>query len=152
MKAAQSCPNLCDLTAWTIHSMEFSRIEYWSGEPFPSPGCLPNPGIKARSPTLQADSLPAEPPGKPKNTGVSSLSLLHGVFLTQESNWGFLHCRQILQQLSYDWFASVSHCGLGILMNDSRVQETICFALHSFLQDLHWSLHYYRWELLKTLQ
>ena len=38
-------------------SMEFSRPEYWSGWPFPSPGDLPNPGIKARSPTLQADSL-----------------------------------------------------------------------------------------------
>ena len=44
--------------------MEFSRPEYWSGQPFPSPGDLPNPGIKPRSPTLQADSLPAEPQGK----------------------------------------------------------------------------------------
>ena len=44
--------------------MEFSRPEYWSGEPFPPPGDLPNSGIKPRSPTLQADSLPAEPPGK----------------------------------------------------------------------------------------
>ena len=41
--------------------MEFSRPEYWRGEPFPSPGDLPNPGIEARSPALQADSLPAEP-------------------------------------------------------------------------------------------
>ena len=43
----------------------FSRKEYWSGLPFPSPGDLPNPGIKPRSPTLQADSLLTEPPGKP---------------------------------------------------------------------------------------
>ena len=42
------------------------------------------------SPTLQVNSLPAEPPGKPKNTGVGSLSLLQGSFLTQESNWGLL--------------------------------------------------------------
>ena len=42
--------------------MEFSRPEHWSGELFPSPGDLPNPGIEPRSPTLQADSLPAEPP------------------------------------------------------------------------------------------
>ena len=55
--------------------MEFSRPEYWSGKPFPSPGDLPNQGIEPRSPTLQADSLPAEPPGKPKNTGVGSPSL-----------------------------------------------------------------------------
>ena len=45
-------------------SMEFSRQEYWSGLPFPSPGDLPNPGIKPRSATLQADALPSEPPGK----------------------------------------------------------------------------------------
>ena len=51
-------------------SMEFSRPEYWSGQPFPSPGNLPNPAIEPRSPALQADSLPAEPQGKPKNTGV----------------------------------------------------------------------------------
>ena len=88
-------------TPQTIQSMEFSRPEYWSGQPFPSPGDLPNPGIEPRSPTLQADSIPAEPQGKPKNTGVGSLSLLQGVFQTQELNRGLLHCRQILYQLSY---------------------------------------------------
>ena len=53
--------------------MGFSRQEYWSGLPFPSPGDLPNPGIAPRSPALQVDSLPAEPQGKPKNTGAGSL-------------------------------------------------------------------------------
>ena len=62
---------------------------------------LPNPGIEPRSPSLQADSLPAEPQGKPKNTGVGSLSLLQQIFLTQELNWGLLHHRRILYQLSY---------------------------------------------------
>ena len=81
--------------------MEFSRPEYWSGQPFPSPGDLPNPGVEPRSPSLQVDSLPAELQGKPKNTGVDSLSLLQWIFLTQESNQGLLHCRQILYQLSY---------------------------------------------------
>ena len=80
--------------------MEFSRPEYWSGKPFPSPRDLPNTGMEPRSPTLQADSLSAEPQGKPKNTGVGSLSLLQQIFLTQELNWGLLHCRQILHQLS----------------------------------------------------
>ena len=47
-------------------SMEFSRQKYWSELPFPSPGDLPNPGIKPRSPALQADSLPSEPPRKPE--------------------------------------------------------------------------------------
>ena len=46
-------------------SMEFSRQEYCSGLPFPSPGVLPDPGIHPRSPTLRADALPSEPPGKP---------------------------------------------------------------------------------------
>ena len=45
-------------------SMGFSRHEYWNGSPFPSPGDLPDPGIEPGSPTLQADSLPSEPPGK----------------------------------------------------------------------------------------
>ena len=45
--------------------MGFSRQEYWSGLPFPSPGDLPDPGIEPRSPTLQADALTSEPPGKP---------------------------------------------------------------------------------------
>ena len=68
-------------TPWTVAyqappPMGFSNQEYWSGLPFPSPGDLPNPGIEPGSPTLQVDSLPAEPAGKPKNTGVGSLSLL----------------------------------------------------------------------------
>ena len=58
------------LTPWTVTyqaplSMGFSRQEYWSGVPLPSPGDLPDPGIKPGSPTLQADALPSEPPGKP---------------------------------------------------------------------------------------
>ena len=79
--------------------MEFSRPEYQSGQPFPSPGDLPNTEIEPRSPTLQADSLPAEPQGKPKNTGVGGLSFLQWIFLTQELNWDLLYCRQILYQL-----------------------------------------------------
>ena len=55
---AQSCQTLCN-------PMEFSRREYWSGLPFPSPGNLPNPGIELRSPALQTDALLSEPPGKP---------------------------------------------------------------------------------------
>ena len=60
MKLFQSCPALCDSV--DIPSMEFSTPEDWNGKPFPSPRDLPNPGSEARSPTLQADSLP---PGKP---------------------------------------------------------------------------------------
>jgi len=58
------------VTPWTVAhqaplSMGFSRQEYWSGLPFPSPGDLPDPGIEPRSPLLKLDSLPSEPPGKP---------------------------------------------------------------------------------------
>ena len=59
----------------TIHSTEFSRPEYWSGQSFPSPRVLPNPGIEHRSPTLRGDSLPAKPQGEVKYAGVGSLSL-----------------------------------------------------------------------------
>ena len=51
-------------------SMGFSKQEYWSGLPCPPPGDFPNPGIEPRSPSVHVDSLPVEPPGKPKNTGV----------------------------------------------------------------------------------
>ena len=56
------------VTPWTVAcqaplSMGFSRQEYWSGLPFPSPGDLPDPGIKPRSPALEADALTSEPPG-----------------------------------------------------------------------------------------
>ena len=81
--------------------MEFSRPEYQSGVAFPFCRGSPDPGIKPRSLALQVDSLPAEPQGKPKNTGVGSHSLFQRIFLTQKSNLGLLHCRQILYQLSY---------------------------------------------------
>ena len=58
------------VTPWTAASVHrICRPEYWSGYPFPSPGNLPNPGVKPRSSTLQVDSLPSEPPGKP-NSGL----------------------------------------------------------------------------------
>ena len=66
------CPTLCDPRDCSHQaplSMGFSRPEYWSGLPFPSPGDLPSPGIEPRSPALQADSLPSEPPGKGKQSG-----------------------------------------------------------------------------------
>ena len=61
-KAAQLCPALYRPVDYTVHG--FSRPEYWSGQPFPSLGDIPNPGIDPSSPALQADSLPAEPQGK----------------------------------------------------------------------------------------
>ena len=101
--------------------MGLSRQEYWSGLPFPSPGELPDPGIKLTSqyPCLHAkllqsypalrDPVDCSPPGSSVR-GVlqaiimSGLPLLQGTFLTQESNQRFLHllhCRQILYPLSH---------------------------------------------------
>ena len=92
LQKSESCSIVSDSQR---QSMEFSGPEYWSGQPFPSPGNLPNPGIEPRSPALQADALPVEPQGKLKNTGVGSLSLLQRIFPIQELNQGLLHCRRI---------------------------------------------------------
>ena len=110
--------------------MEFTRQEYWSGLPFPSPGYLPDPGIEPGSPALEADALTPEPPGKPReeaqvmsnslrphglsparllspwdfpgnSTGVDCHFLLQEVFPTQGSNPGLPHCRQTLYHLSH---------------------------------------------------
>ena len=115
VKVIQSCPILCNPMDYTVHGILQVRILEWAAFPF-SRG-LPNPGIKLRSPVLQVDSLPAEPQGTPKNTGVGSQSLLQGIFLTQESNWDLLHCRRILYQAQccYYWFLNSYHiCGKSI--------------------------------------
>ena len=68
------------MNPWTVAhqaplSMGFPRQEYWSGLPFPSLGNLPDPGIELRSPTLQADSLLSEPPGKPNGPAIPFLGV-----------------------------------------------------------------------------
>ena len=91
---AQSCPTLYNPRLpcpWG-----FYRQEYWSGLLCPPPGDLPNPVIEPKSPALQMDSLPVESPGKPRDTGMGSLSLLQGIFPTQGSNPSLPHCRQML--------------------------------------------------------
>ena len=101
---AQLCPTLCDSMdcsppGSSVLGDSQARILEWVS--MPSSKDIPNPGIKPRSPALQVDSLPIEPPGKPQNTEVGRLSLLQGFFPTQESNQGLLHYKQILNQLSY---------------------------------------------------
>ena len=98
VKVTQSCPTLCNPMDYTVHGILQTRILEWVAFPFSRGSSQPRDGPK--SPTLQADSLPAESQGKPKNTGVGSLSLLQGIFLPQELNQGLLHCRQIPYQLS----------------------------------------------------
>ena len=78
---------------------------------------------------MQVDSLLAEAQGEPKNTGVSSLSLLKGIFLTQESNQGLLHCRQILYQLSYQGspIPYLIHPYIMFTLNSNHIQNPITF-------------------------
>ena len=94
------------MTPWTVaHQAPLptgilqARILEWVA--MPSSRDLPNRGIKPRSLALQADSLLTKPPGKPKNTGMGSLSLLQGIFPTQGSNRRLSRCRWVLYQLSH---------------------------------------------------
>ena len=94
------------MTPWTVArqaplSMGFLQATILEWVATHSSRDLPNPEIELKSSALQADSLPSEPPGKPKNTGVHSLSLLQRIFPTQGSNRGLVHYRWILYQLSY---------------------------------------------------
>ena len=98
-------------TPWTVAyqaslSMELSRQGYWSGLPFPSPGGLPDPGIEPRSPTLQADTLPSEPPGKPKSQ-LKRIYFLTDIFLSMISflsaNYNFLF--NFYAFSSFSWLA-----------------------------------------------
>ena len=84
------------MTPWTVAyqvppSMGFSRQEYWSGLPFPSPGDLPNPGTKPGSPALQRDALPSEPPGPSFNSqqdlAAMVLMSVHPAFLLISSGF-----------------------------------------------------------------
>ena len=82
----QSCLTLCnpmDCSSPGFSVMEFSRQEYWSGLLFPSPGDLPDSGMDHGSPTLQADSLPSEPPGTPTTNLNSVLKSRDITFLTE---------------------------------------------------------------------
>ena len=65
VKVARSCPTVCDPTDYTVRGILQVRILAWVAVPVSRRSDLPNPGIESKSPTLQTDSLPAEPPGKP---------------------------------------------------------------------------------------
>ena len=124
VKIAHLCQTFCNPMDCIVHEILQAWILEWMAFPF-SRGCS-HPGIKHRSLALQADSLPAEPQGKPKNTGVGSLSLLQGILLTQELNHGLLYCKQILYQLSYqgsllEWGAYPFSMGYSLPKNWTRV-------------------------------
>ena len=131
MKVSLLCPTLCDPMDSIVHGILQARTLEWVAFSFSGGSSQP------RSPTLQKDSLPAEPPGKPKNTGVGSLSLLQWIFLTQESNQGLLHCRQIFYPLSYQ---GIPNSGLAAHQYRSKpfawktaVSSLYALSVHSLL-------------------
>ena len=89
----------CRQILYRLSHQESPRILEWVAYAF-SRGSF-QPRDQTQVSHIAEDSLPAEPPGKPKNTGVGSLCLLQQMFLTHELIWGLLHCRLILYQLSY---------------------------------------------------
>ena len=103
--------------------------------------------MEPRSPALQVDSLPAEPQGKPKNTGMDNFSFLQGIFLTQKSNQSLLHGRQILDQLScegsptlLDWqinwtYEHTLRMELTWMEGVYRISPTITLCLTSLMCD-----------------
>ena len=147
---------------------EFSRQEYCSGWLCFPPGDLPNPGIKPRSLTLQADSSPSEPPGKPMNTAVGSLSLLQQN--SQPRNWTRVSCiedrfliswatlqappssfpRNYTQHLSIKlpwlWTESVSTCTLSLFIFCIHQKDT--FYGNCFFTSCHFDLWKVSLEIL----
>ena len=109
--------------------MEFSRPEYWSVLPFPSPGDLPNPGIEPRSPTLQADSLPAEPPGKPfvNHTYQSKFKLSQALIWLGGLMLKFIHFFFSFFILTISISCHMGHTSLLSFINFSET-ISICFS------------------------
>ena len=124
------------VTQWTIAhqappSMEFSRQEYWSRLPFPSPGDLPDPGIEPGSPTLQADALPSEPPENPmKEHGRTQIG--SSAFL---ENRGFIiGCRGLGKPIVKNGFSLKSEWIVGllseVLAKEKKNDLRVCHSLH----------------------
>ena len=86
------------MTPWTIQSIEFSRPEYWSREPFPSPGDLPNPGMEQKSPSLQEDYLPAKPQRELTTFWILAKSLHLRSMLSKS-----MRCTEIFNNYSQHW-------------------------------------------------
>ena len=126
VKITQSSPTLCDPMNYTVRGILQARVLEWvafrfsrrSSQPRDPSQVSPIAGRFFTSwAQVQADSLPAEPQGKAKNTGVGSLSLLHWIFPTQELNQDLLHCRHILYQVSCQPIKTVHN---GILSSQSK--------------------------------
>ena len=134
------------VTPWTVAyqappSMGFSRQEYWSGLPFPSLGDLPHPGIEPRSPALQADGLPSEPPGKPYsfririNFVVTTLFNFHGILVLwriQSYQWWIYFMKTIAFKIQIWCFKNWEHTffpGGSVVKNLPAMQKMWTWSL-----------------------
>ena len=99
MKVAQLCPALCNPMDCVVHEIFQARVLERIAFPFSRGSSQPKDQTQVSR--IAGGFCTSWATGKPKNTSVGSLSLLQGIFLTQESNQGLLHCRRILYQLSY---------------------------------------------------
>ena len=100
MKATQPCLTLWDSMNYPVHGILQARILEWVAFPFSRASSQPRD--RAQVSCIAGGFLTSWAIGKPKDTGVGSLSLLQWIFQTQELNQGLLHCKWILYQLSYD--------------------------------------------------
>ena len=114
--------------------MGFSRQEYWSRLPFPSPGDIPNPGIKPRSPALQADALTSEPPGKPKtirgwvqNISIVKLQLKED-YLVSKGKWASAE-KKLLGNKEVVKLQQNSRIGMGMVCGWREGSLPGCFIL-----------------------
>ena len=122
MKVAQSCPTLCDPTHFTVHGILQARILEWAAFPFPRGSSQPTDQTQVSG--IACDSLPDEPQGKPKNTGMSGLSLLQRIFPTQELNSGLLYCRRFFTNcaiINHPYYLSVHVWQLIVLFGPNKI-------------------------------
>ena len=121
-----------------------SRQEYWGGLACPPPGDLPHPGL----PHCRRILYPLSHQGKPRNTGVGSLSLLQGIFYTQESNPGLPHCRWILYPLRHQGKPRNTGVGCHILLQGIFLTQESNRGLLHFRQVLYQLSYQGGWKRL----
>ena len=109
--------------------MGFSRQEYWSGLPFPSPGDLPHPGIEPGSPAFQSDALTSEPPGKPtvQVRGLYKDSGRHGGGQIQSTTWCFVQLLSRVQLFATPWTAA-RQASLSFIISQSLLKLMSSFS------------------------
>ena len=145
MKVAQSCPTLCNPMDYTVHGILQARILEWVAFPFSRASSQPR--NEPRSPAFWADSLPAEPPGEPKNPGVGNLTLLQRIFPTQESNGSpALQADSLPTELSakpsfdFTFLSLLKHKLVATSVTFEIIQGTLPTILHNHLHR-EWSLN-----------